>query len=66
MSTSPTPWDLPPSTVLEARNGFVERLERAGYTPDQLFELLVHEGHVTEKFFVEYANHPGLAVREKF
>lgn len=64
MSTSPTPYGVPPTTVLEARAGFVERLERAGYTPNELFDLLVLEEHVTEKFFVEYAHHPGVAVRE--
>lgn len=64
MSTSPTPFGIPPTTVLEAREGFVERLERAGYTPNELFDLLVHEEHVTMKFFVDYANHPGVGVRE--
>ena len=64
MSTSPTPYGIPPSMVLEARQGFVARLERAGYTPDELFDLLVYEEHVTQKFFAEYANHPGIDVRE--
>lgn len=58
------PYDVPPATVLEAREGFVERLNFANYTPEELFDLLVAEGHVTVKFYVEYANHPGIEVRE--
>jgi len=52
--------DVAPSTVLDAREGFVKRLEKNGYTPEQLFDLLVFEEHVTLKFFVEYASKYGI------
>lgn len=52
--------DVPPGTVLDAREGFVKRLTQNGYTPEQLFDLLVFEQHVTLRFFVEYASKYGV------
>lgn len=55
MSTSPNPFGLAPSTVLEAREGFVAQLERTGPTPGDLFDMLVYEELVNENFFTLFA-----------
>ena len=47
--------DIAPSVILDARAGFIALLEKAGYTPDQLFDTLVLEGYVTTKFYVVMA-----------
>lgn len=52
--------DVPPGTVIDAREGFAKRLNQNGYTAEQLFDLLVFEEHVTLKFFVEYASRYGI------
>lgn len=59
-SQQPDHIDVPPGTVLDAREGFVKRLTQNGYTPEQLFDLLVFEQHVNLRFYVEYASKYGV------
>jgi hypothetical protein len=53
MSQNHTEPDVPPATLVDAREGFIARYHM---TPaDELFDALVRAGHLTLKAYVEYA-----------
>jgi hypothetical protein len=59
MSNTDQP-EVPPSTVLDAREGFIKYLDNTHLQPDDMFAWLVDNGYVTQKFFVEMASQYGI------